>query len=30
VQEAGPPEEFAVDRERVDALAELFRSEHLE
>jgi anti-sigma factor RsiW len=30
VQEAGPPEEFAIDRERVDALAELFRSEHLE
>jgi anti-sigma factor RsiW len=28
VRESGPPEEFAVDPQRVEALAELFRSDH--
>ena len=28
VNEAGPPEEFSVDPQRIDSLAELFRSEH--
>ena len=30
VHEAGPLEEFPVDRERVDALVDLFRSERAE
>jgi hypothetical protein len=30
VHEAGPLEEFPVDRERVDALVDLFRSERPE
>ena len=28
VHDTGPPEEFAVDPQRVDALVDLFRSEH--
>jgi anti-sigma factor RsiW len=28
VHEAGPPEEFALDPQRIDSLAELFGSEH--